>query len=85
MYSTMDGIDRQSDPNSGASEQSHAESDATSFDQGVEKLDTETDERFLSWLYVSLWVLRNTAPCEWNCCEGENMLNTENSQNLLPP
>ncbi|VDP04160.1 unnamed protein product, partial [Heligmosomoides polygyrus] len=51
MYSTMDGIDRQSDPNSGASEQSHAESDATSFDQGVEKLDTETDERFLSWLY----------------------------------
>uniref|UniRef100_A0A0K0CTZ2 Uncharacterized protein n=1 Tax=Angiostrongylus cantonensis TaxID=6313 RepID=A0A0K0CTZ2_ANGCA len=35
----------------GTLEQNHTDADPTSFDQGVEKLDTETDERFLSWLY----------------------------------
>ncbi|KAK5984695.1 hypothetical protein GCK32_009729 [Trichostrongylus colubriformis] len=58
MYSSMDGLERgygHCDPGisaiNGVAEQNHSDTDPTSFDQGVEKLDTETDERFLSWLY----------------------------------
>ncbi|WKX93530.1 hypothetical protein Q1695_011085 [Nippostrongylus brasiliensis] len=51
-YPTMEGPGMQYDENGGGVlEQSHCDSDPSSFDQGVEKLDTETDERFLSWLY----------------------------------
>uniref|UniRef100_A0A6F7P235 BZIP domain-containing protein n=1 Tax=Haemonchus contortus TaxID=6289 RepID=A0A6F7P235_HAECO len=58
MYSSMDGVERNygicdagMSAVNGVSEQSHTDADPTTFDQGVEKLDTETDERFLSWLY----------------------------------
>ncbi|ETN68542.1 hypothetical protein NECAME_15763, partial [Necator americanus] len=32
-------------------DQNHVDADPNSFDQGVEKLETETDDRFLNWLY----------------------------------
>lgn len=58
VYSSIDGLDMSSVHSdsgtvaiNGTLEQSHTDADPTSFDQGVEKLYTETDERFLSWLY----------------------------------
>ncbi|VDK52914.1 unnamed protein product [Cylicostephanus goldi] len=35
----------------GALDQNHVDADPTAFEQGVEKLETETDDRFLNWLY----------------------------------
>ncbi|VDL71437.1 unnamed protein product [Nippostrongylus brasiliensis] len=50
-YSTAGEMSNYDENGGGVLEQSHCDSDPSSFDQGVEKLDTETDERFLSWLY----------------------------------
>ncbi|RCN46961.1 hypothetical protein ANCCAN_07001 [Ancylostoma caninum] len=58
IYASVDGLDMQNmssdngvvDMN-GPLDQNHVDADPTSFDQGVEKLETETDDRFLNWLY----------------------------------
>lgn len=58
IYASVDGLDMQNNDNgvvdiNGPLDQNHVDADPTSFDQGVEKLETETDDRFLNWLYVS--------------------------------
>ncbi|EYB89850.1 hypothetical protein Y032_0227g2824 [Ancylostoma ceylanicum] len=58
IYASVDGLDMQNLSNdngvvdmNGPLDQNHVDADPTSFDQGVEKLETETDDRFLNWLY----------------------------------
>ncbi|KHJ87100.1 hypothetical protein OESDEN_13131 [Oesophagostomum dentatum] len=58
IYGTVDGLDLQNMHNdnglvdmNGSLDQNHVDADPASFDAGVEKLETETDDRFLNWLY----------------------------------